>query len=225
MRTVAQSRIFLAIACASGLGVLGGNAAMAGNASYDTALANTPCEIVSADMVAAQFDVPQESLQQVKPSETWCSYMMEADGKILEVTFLIVPYDTDKAAADAFEETTRSMSRDEMAAEVKKNLIDEDDPKGTFEKMTATLPTNGIQFEDVEGLDDAARFETSFGTLNIQRGNFLMKLTAYYGPSMKMPDPFTIEALTKANAEWSQRNMDARKQMAIDLAKTALAEL
>lgn len=216
-------RTFLALAVAAGLGVAGATAAIAGNASYDASLADKPCDIVTSGMVATLFNVPAGDLEQVEPSAGWCHYGMEAQGKSLEVTLSVVALKTDKAAAEAFGEATRSKSRDEMAADVKENFIDEDDPPGTFEKMTAGLPDGGLQFEDVERLGDQARFETTYGTLVVQRGNLLLRLSAYYGPHMPMPDAPTMEAMTKADAEWTQRTIDERLQMATELAKAALA--
>lgn len=48
---------------------------------------------------------------------------------------------TAEAAAKAFGETTRSMSRDQKAEQVKEKFADENGLPGTFEKMTAVLPS------------------------------------------------------------------------------------
>ncbi len=203
---------------------------LASGATFDASLADRPCDIVTAQMVAATFDVPAGDLRQTDSIASRCYYKMNGEGRNLNVEFSVRAYDSDEAAAKYFRNYTRSMSPDEIAEgmeAIKEKAIESGEPGANgqnkaIEGIGAALQQIGIQFEDVSGIADQARFETSDGTLHLQLGNLLMKLRAFHGPGMTAPDKITQKTMMKALITWQQGTMDARRKQAAELAKTAL---
>lgn len=221
MMTTGQ-RISAALALALGLG---GGAAVAGGASFDASLEDRPCDILTMRMVAATFDVPEDELQQSQPIASWCAYEMEEPGETLNVSFSAHTYDTAAPAAEDFRNSTRSMTANELAETLKTILGEDDDDPDNIEKLIMETQPDGIQFEDVDGVAERARFETGEGALHLLIGNMRMTITAFHGPDMAMPNEFTAEAMMNALGDWKQETMSVRKEQAISLAKAVLAEL
>lgn len=227
------SRSHLALLCGLGLGLSGGGAALAGSATFATSLGDHPCEIVTASMVATALNVPVADLEQKHLMTSRCSYEMEEGGKFLKVGVSLKVYETDEDAAEDFRAATRSMSADEISEGMKlitaqadkDGASDSGARKEAADSIGAGLLRNGIQFEDVDGVADQARLETSDGTLHLQQGNLRIKLRAFYGPAMPIPDKITQETMTKALTGWQQNTMDLRRAQAMDLAELALAPL
>lgn len=105
----------LILAAALSFGLTGGNSAMADNVTLDATGGDEACEIVTPDMVSAALDVALGELQQTDTFPSMCSYQMEGDGRILEVSVRINPFASEKDAAEFFNEFTRDVSPEEMA--------------------------------------------------------------------------------------------------------------
>lgn len=226
MSMMRPSSISFALAFALGIS-LAGNSTLANSAPFDTSIGDRPCEIVTAQMVATTFDIPEKNLQQSKPMEHWCSYDMEKDGKTVSVSFQVIAFETKKDAAESFRDSTRSMSAQEMTEKLKALGVEFDESDIQFARdlgLSDPRPT-GVQFEDVDGIADKARFLTSEGSLYLLQDNLQIMLSAFYGPDMTIPDEITFEAIQKATSAWKEDTMDERKKQTITLAKTALAAL
>lgn len=227
MRMGTPTRFFFALVYVFGLGLTSVGSAVAGSKSYDTALEGRPCDIVTADMVATTYQVPVKQLKQSQPVESLCAYEMTGSGKILNVKLSVAVFDTNKAAEAAFISSTRSMTVQDMAEKLKELGIEFDEEDRQFARdlgLPDPQPT-GVQFQDVDGIADQARFQTDEGVLHVQQGNLLMKLDAFYGPSMKKPDTLTLAAMEGATSSWKQDTMDERREQSTALAKAALAAL
>lgn len=226
MSMMRRTKISFALACTLGFS-LTSNAALANSATFDTSLGDRPCEVLTARMVATTFDIPEKSLQQSNLMKYWCSYDMEKNGKNVSVNFQVLAFDNKKAAAESFRDSTRSMSAEEMTEKLKALGVEFDESDIQFARdlgLSDPRPT-GLQFEDVDGVADQARFLTSEGSLHLLQDNLQITLNAFYGTDMKMPDEITFEALEKTTSAWKQDTMSQRKEQAITLAKAALTAL
>lgn len=219
----------LAIACVLALGEAGSVSAMGSAPMFDTALEDQPCEIVTVTMVATALDIPEGSIEQSNVVASRCAYELKDDGdKALSVEVMIDVYDTDESAAEVFRNATRSMSSDEIAdtmAALTDSAENDHARQDASEGIVSGLFQNGIQFEDVDGLADQARFDTSDGTLQLQQDNLRIKLRVFYGPSMPIPENFSSETIMKALNSWMQDTMSQRREQAVKLAKIALEAL
>jgi hypothetical protein len=232
MSLMPPSQISFSPAFSPSHGLTDGGTALAGRATYDASLKDRPGDIVTKRMVATTFNVALEDLQQSHPMASWCSYKMIESDKTLNVDVSIRVYDTDEAAAENFRNSTRSMTAKEMvdvrrAVREKAGGSDKRDTatQNVLTNVVSAIQQHGIQFEDVDGIADQARFETTEGTLRLQQGNLRITLSAFYGPDMTIPDVVTAETIIKAVTTWQQNTMSKRKEQAIALAKVALAAL
>lgn len=223
------SRNALAIACVLALGVTGSVSAMGSTPMFDAALEDQPCEIVTAAMVAKALDIPESSIEQSNVVASRCSYKLEAEvDKVLIVEVAIDVYETDESAAEVFYNATRSISSDKIAgtmAALTDSAEYSNAQQDAAEGMVSGLFQNGIQFEDVDGLADQARFDTGDGTLQLLQDNVRIKLRAFYGPSMPLPDKITSETIMKTLNNWMQDTMSQRREHAVKLANIVLEAL
>lgn len=200
---------------------------LANGATFDTSFSDTPCEVITAQMVATTFDIPEKNLEQSKPMPSACSYEMEENGKILSVYLIVNVFEDKKTAAESFHDSTRSLSAQEMTEKLKAAGVEFDESDIKFARdmgLPDPRPT-GLQFEDVDGIADQARFLTDEGSLYLLQDNLQIILNAFYGPDMPIPNVTTFEALEKADSAWKKSTMDERKDQAVALAETALAAL
>src|SRR3546814_10108766 len=70
--------------------------------------------------------------------------------------------------------------------------------------MGKTSGSAGIQFEDVEGVGDEARFALTVGAgdLHVRVGNLYFTTAAYSGATMPMPERLTGSSMLAANKKW-----------------------
>ena len=222
MSIIKRSRISFALACALGFGLVG-NCALANGATFDTSLGDRPCDVVTAQMVATTFDVPEKSLQQSEPLKSWCAYELEESGKTLEVLIYVATFDGAAAAKKDLRDSSRSMSAEEISEQLQAMGIafDESDNDSN---LPMPQPTS-VTFEDIDGIANQARFNTNEGWLHLQQNNLRINLSAFYGPNMRMPDQISFKAMVEADSAWKEETISKRKEQAIKLAKIALAEL
>lgn len=232
MNMMSRVRGCSAFLCA--LGLAGGSlVAQAGAASFDASRADEPCGIVTAQMVASALEVPVDSFQQLHLMASRCAYKMKDKSTLLRVDFSVRASDTDKTAAEDFRRYTQSIPVGEIADGMKaarkqvekKGAPGNDAKTGAVKEPRSSLQQRGIQFKDIHEIADQARLAASNGTLHFQQGNLLMKLSAFYGPVMPIPDEITQETMIKALTTWLQNTMAEREEQAIVLAKAALAAL
>lgn len=204
--------------------------AWATSKTYDTSLAEKPCNIVTAKMVADTFKVPVEQLEQSDSIIPLCFYEMEENGKIVDVTLSITAFESDNAAAESFREATQSMTATQMAQSLEELGIDldeaDDQPIGGI--TMPDMQPSGVQFESIQNLAKQARFQTNKGVLHLLEGNLYMILHAYYGKEMPIPNNFSVTDyadLEKATSAWTAETIDVRKEQTVALAKAALKAL
>lgn len=217
----------LALSCSLIFSLIGAGSALAENKSYDTSLAKKPCAILTADQVATTLNIPAEKLEQSGPEVPFCIYEMDEDGKTVAVTLLVSAFNTDKAAAESFHESTQNRTAEEIAQLMQELGIGFDEDESDSTDSTA-VPATGVQFENIQGIAEHARFETSQGALHLLQGNLYMVIMAYHGPAMPLPENIAytdFAALEKASSAWVKDTMDVRKEQATALAKTALKTL
>ncbi|MDN5865669.1 MAG: hypothetical protein L0I62_10745, partial [Gammaproteobacteria bacterium] len=205
----------------------------AGSASFDAALEENPCKLLPKEMVATTFGVPAAEIEEASALSDSCAYEWGADGTILQVSLDVDVFDTAQDAASNFASVTQGMSAqavaDAMTSAVEK--MEEAAEPGTEGQMEAAgqlaggIASGGLQFEDVEGVADEARFGKRFGTLYLRRGNLALDVAAYHGASMTMPEEISGGPIMDAVKAWRQETLTARKQQSVELAKAILASL
>src|SRR3546814_2589712 len=91
----------------------------------------------------------------------------------------------------------------------------------------STSGSAGIQFEDVEGVGDEARFALTVGAgdLHVRVGNLYFTTAAYSGATMPMPERLTGSSMLAANKKWRHDTMPQRKEAAIKLARAVVQSL
>lgn len=186
-----------------------------------------PCNLLTPDMLATTLEVSAEDVPQPNSLESMCMYQMETDAKSLEVMLMVGAPDTKKAAKAKFREATRDMTPEEITEKLKELGIERDESDKQFAKdlgLPNTQPS-GVQFEEINGVGDEARFESTNGTLYILHNNLMLTLTAYYGSAMPIPDAVSFEALNDAETEWTESTMEKRRNQAVALAKTVVDAL
>lgn len=226
-------RLLAAAALGVSLSACGGADADSGSeARFDTAVGENACDLVKPKTVADAFDVPAEDLEQSNYVSSECEYEWEDADASLTATVAVEVFETADKAAENFEGVTKSMSADEVsdamskisdAAEASGDL----DSKGEQEAADAASGalSGAIHFENVEGVGQKARFETNNGTLYVLEDNLRLRITAFKGPDMPLPDEISAEAMSKAANEWHQETMPERKAQATKLAKDIIAAL
>lgn len=253
LHSVQLKTLGLALACAGALLAVGcdsqsqGNAASGETPTQATAATKTtkvskslgdkPCDLVTKETVAATFDIPADEIEQSKLS-SMCEYRWEDDQREVFVTAYIDQiHDDARSAASQFDGATRSLtgaqvdSAFEHIAEQAKKSKDALDTPGKQRTADAILGggkssgARGIQFEDVDGIPDQARFNLSTGALHMRHGNLVFNLNAYAGEKMPMPSPFSAAALVEASKVWLVQTLPQRRQDAMLLAKAALKQL
>src|SRR3546814_3666931 len=80
--------------------------------------------------------------------------------------------------------------------------------------MGKTSGSAGIQFEDVEGVGDEARFALTVGAgdLHVRVGNLYFTTAAYSGATMPMPERLTGSSMLAANKKWRHDTMPQRTE-------------
>lgn len=204
----------------------------------DAAIEETPCALVTPEMVAAVFDVPAADLEQSQSrAMSSCTYTREGDGEGLEATVGVGGvYEDAEKAASRFRSTTAGMSGEKLdraMAGVRKSAQDSGDLDTAGERdaadkiMDNSNNSAGIQFKDVEGVGDEARLALTVGAgkLYVRAGNLNFTVTAYSGPDMKMPAKLDAGAIMDADKQWRRETMPQREQAAVKLAKAVVASL
>jgi len=183
----------------------------------------TPCAIVPKEMVAKLFDVPAGQVEVTSDQSSSCGYQWGENEEMLDVVLEVEVFDTAEAASSSFRGITRGISAKEVSNAMQEAVAQADN--GAAKQIAGLADGKGLQFEDVEGIADEARFGTRFGTLYVRHGNLQLSLSAYHGPSMTMPEKFTPGAIMDATAAWKKKTMDKRKQQSTELAKAIVAAL
>lgn len=205
----------------------------------DAAIEKNPCELLPAEMVAGLFEVPVADLERESSMSSACAYSWENDDETerLDVTVKVsdVGKDAERTASN-FRSVTRGMSGadvDRAMAGIKEKAASEGklDTAGKRKAGDAIAGSAsgsaGIQFEDVAGVGDEARFALTVGAgeLHVRAGNLYFTASAYSGPGMEMPETLTGASIIAADRQWRQDTMPQRKEAAITLAQAVVQSL
>ncbi|MDN5782667.1 MAG: hypothetical protein L0H23_11740 [Luteimonas sp.] len=211
---------------------------MTDSVHVDAALEKNPCELAPADMVARLFEVPVAELELEPSMRSACVYSWENADETERLDVRVDVSDVGKnaeRAASNFRSVTRGMSGadvDRAMAGVKEKIasdaaLDAARKKAAGALLGGTSGSAGIQFEDVEGVGDEARFALTVGAgdLHVRNGNLYFTASAYSGPGMKMPEKLTGGSIMAADKQWRRDTMPQRKEAAIKLAQAVVQSL
>src|SRR3546814_72425 len=168
-----------------------------------------------------------------------CVYSGENDDETERLDVKVKVSDVDEnaeGAASNFRSVTRGMSGadvDRAMAGVKEKAASEGEldtagkQKAADAIVGSTSGSAGIQFEDVEGVGDEARFALTVGAgdLHVRAGNLYFVASAYAGPGMQMPEKLTGASIIAADKQWRRDTVPQRKDAATKLAKAVVQSL
>lgn len=214
---------------------------------YGKEFAKNGCEILTAQMVAKTFDVPEAELKQMKMMGCIYNWKKKVDDKtetMLEARItLIMSHKTADIAKQWFAKATKNVTAEEAKAQM--NAVTEKakehesvDTKlkektvGTMGGLAAeSVGKEGYSYAEVSGLGDEAKIASSDGALWIRVGNLTFTVAAYKGPPQP-PVDIDIKNLKAmaaksmaAQREWTKKTFDERKEAGTKLARLVVATL
>lgn len=208
--------------------------ATAATARFDASWEDRACEIVTADTVAATFELPVGELDQSSLAASRCTYEWEAAERSLAVAVRVAEWSEDAAAAaEYFERATRSMSAAEVSSAMDRiretaeegGELDTAGKQAAAEGVTGALGAGGLSFQPVQGVGDQARFEAATGELHVREDNLYFVVSAYLGPDMALPAKLDGASIMQASEAWMQETAVQRQDAAVALATAAIAAL
>lgn len=168
--------------------------ALSDEARFDSDMSKQGCELLPPALVADTFDVPADTLNQMKIMG--CRYHWSNDDTTLEAAIsMIRAYDSEADAAEWFANATRNRTAEEMQAEMDKvaermnqtGELDTDAKKTAAQNMMKAVGSKAVSFEDVPGVGDEARVHDE-GTVYVRVDNLTFMVSAYHGPTAPPPD-------------------------------------
>ncbi len=200
------------------------------------------CEMFTPAMAAKVLELPESDLQQMKIMG--CTYTKKEGDDVAEASLMSIwTSDNEADAIKRFENSTKNRSKEEIAAAMAKvtekakerEEIDTKVKEKTVDQMGGLMadmtPDAGYVYEDVPGVGDQARVEIHEGSLTVRVGNMQFNVHAYKGPGMEIApykggDPKSmIEAAKIADRKWKAETAQARRELAIVVAKEIVANL
>lgn len=219
--------------------------ALSDEAHFSKDMGKKGCEILTPKLVADTFGVPEAELKQMKMMG--CIYNWKGDGQIVEANItLLRAHKSEKAAASWFEGATRSLTKEEMQAQmeqVRGKVKEREEIDTKLKEKTADqvidvandmLPDEGVKYEDVEGVGDQARVSVGDGTLWVRVDNLTFNVTGFKGKPQEQPEytPADMRDIKKVTAmareaqqAWLKENADQRRADSTKLAKLIVAGL
>lgn len=204
------------------------------------------CEMLPPSMAAKALAVPEADLKQMKVMG--CIYTWESEDKKesaqAQVMSIWVKKDADSAKR-WFENATKDQTAEELAKQMEmvkaktkeRKEIDTKAKKKTVDTIgdaAVTMMGDGISFEDVEGVGDAARMNKRDGQVTVLVGNMIFNVQSFKGPAeppldmtgIRPTDTKAVIALAKKNQDkWLSETIDIRKKMSVELAKMVVDAL
>lgn len=190
------------------------------------------CDLLSPTLVAEVLEVSSDSLRQALAGG--CAYTVTSpDQEVSASLRRLEVADGDFDPVGRFALTTRSITK-EQAAEITARMAEKAAEKA--EKAGKEVPAAddlppvpAVTFEDVEGVGDQARLNTTTGDLHVRAANVLFVVNAFKGPRAPRPAAggadakAAIERARKAHAKHIASTMDERRDLAVKLAKAVIA--
>jgi len=204
---------------------------------FDSDMSKKGCEILTAELVAATFDVPADALKQFKI--LGCRYNWDNETETLEAGIsMLRVYDSEEAAGDWFASATKSRTAEEMKAQMeqvagqmeKSEQLDTDSKKSAAKGILASIGSKAVHFEDVNGIGDEARVNDD-GTVYVRVGNLTFMVSAYKGPKAPPMDLQGVDLQQMAeiakehSAQWAAETATQRKADGARLAGAITREL
>lgn len=168
--------------------------ALSDEARFDDDMSKRGCELLTPAMVADTFDVPVDTLNQMKIMG--CRYNWSNDEMTLDAAIsMIRAHNSEAGAAEWFTSATRSRTAEEMQAEIDKvaermnqtGELDTDAKKSAAQGIMQAVGSKAVTFEDVSGVGEEARVHDE-GTVYVRVDNLTFMVSAYYGPTAPPPD-------------------------------------
>ncbi|MEZ5573063.1 MAG: hypothetical protein R3E64_13705 [Halioglobus sp.] len=189
------------------------------------------CELLSADIVSATFDIPVDALRQRKMMG--CRYSWENESETLEAGIsLIQVHKSEEAAIAWFNKAAASRTAEQMQADMETAAkrvdtqanLNTELKKATAKKLLALVGSKAVTFTDVAGIGDAARVNDE-GIVYVRVGNLTFLVTAYKGAKAP-PLDFTgvdynkMAAAAQEHAvQWAQETAPQRRKDSVLLAR------
>ncbi len=209
----------------------GASPVLASDIKVDTAVKSDPCALLPKEDLAAHFQLSETGIRQRQQRST-CIYDAK-NGNLLTVEVSVRSLNDDPARTRTiFERSTQNLNS-EALKEGMESVVDEAGERGVAAAVSdATVGsggilnrTEGIQFVDIAGIGDRARFRPASGDLNVLAGNLYFEIKAYHGPNVELvPGSQPADVLAATNA-WLEETMPQRKQAAEELARLVLSKL
>lgn len=195
------------------------------------------CEVLTAEMVGATFNMPAENFKQTKVLGciyTWKNETDQANGRI---SMLRVHKSTAQAVA-WFARTTADRSVEEVQAEMdkisdrlqKSDELDSDVQKTAAKAVLNAVGAQAVKFEAVADLGDEAR-SSGDGSIFVRVDNLTFVASGYQGanePDMDfsgMAIPKILEASKEHSKAWAAQTLDQRTKNGVEIASAILAKL
>ncbi len=195
------------------------------------------CDVLTAEMVGAIFDMPADNFKQTKVLGciyTWKNETDQANGRI---SMLQVHKNTAQAVA-WFERSTADRSVEQVQAELDKvsNRLEESDrletgvQKSAAKAMMGAIGAEAVKFEEVSGVGDEAR-SSGDGSIYVRVDNLTFVASGYKGANE--PDinfsGMAVQEILKASKEhskaWAAQTLDQRTKQGVQIASAIVAKL
>lgn len=207
------------------------------SARFDRDIRKKGCELLTAELVSATFDIPVSELKQTKV--LGCLYTWKIDAKEVKAHLsMIRAHKSENRAIKWFGNATKDKSEAEAEAEMatlrenikKSDKIDAKVNAKQIDSILSMVSVKAVSFEQIDGIGDEARASED-GAIYVRVSNLTFNVSAYKGASEPKIDfkglnlKQVTEASKKHGADWSQKTAPQRKMNSIALAKVILAEL
>ena len=212
-------------------------ASLSDAARFDREMREKGCELLTAKLVSATFDVPADALRQMKVAG--CRYDWENEEETLEAGIsMIRGHKSEKAAAGWFASATKSRTAEEMKAQMEKvsaqmqksEALDSDLKKSTAKNLLASVGSKAVKFEDVADLGDEARVSEQ-GTIYVRVDNLTFMVSAYKGDKPPPVDLTGVDLKQMASiaqqnaAQWAAQTAPQRHKDGARLARAIVKKL
>ncbi len=182
-----------------------------------------PCDLLTPTIVAEVLEVSTDSLRQAPAGG--CAYTVTSPDQEISASLRQLAIGGDGNPAGRFAMTTRSITKKD-AEEISKRMAEKAAAragKAGVEPPTSLPEVPEVKFEDVEGVGDAARLNTTTGDLHVLTANIIFVVNAFKGD--RAPRPASAAEARQARAKHIAKTIGQRRDTAIKLAKAVIAHI
>ena len=210
--------------------------ALSGEVRFDRDIRKKGCMLLTTKLVSATFDVPADTLKQMKIMG--CLYTGSHENEIVEARIsMIRAHKSEESAARWFGNATKSKTAIQMKAEMDKVATRLDakaeldtNAKSMAKGILGLVGGKAVNFEDVAGVGEEARVNNE-GDVHVRVDNLTFIVSAYKGakaPSLDLKgvDLKQMAAVAKESAnQWASKTAPQRKKDGMRLAKAIVGGL